>query len=394
MTSEPRGVLVIGMGALAFGRERRATRALAEMRHVRPYFHASKWGDGSVPRLLRTTGFRHESVPYGYLGRARPRWTAISLAHLPALQYRTVRAYRRERCQAVLGLNLLVVVNYLPSLLYLRYARRADVVFYLGDIPAPNRVNRWAAVVANRLGRVFIANSRAVKRGLVRLGIPREKVRVVYNGVDARRFGSARPLGLRDRFGWRPDTFLVGYIGQFVEAKGVWDFVAAAERVVREAENVAFVMIGDPEIDARVYRRLTEHVRQRGLSAVIAFPGRVDTIERAYADLDVVVVPSRHEEPAANVVIEAAAAGIAVVATRSGGIPELVEEGETGVLVDRASPDQIAEWLLRLKADESLRHRLGARGRTRAGERFDSARNAAHVERVLLGHPPATASPP
>lgn len=385
---DPRGVLVLGMGAYAFGRERRATRALDRMRHVRPYVHAPKWGDGSVPRLLRERGFRHELVPYGYLGRARPHWTAISLAQLPSLQYRTVRGYRGEGCRSVLVLNLLAVVNYLPALCYLRYRRHADVVFYLGDITAPSRVSRWIAAMANRLGRIFIVNSRAVGQSLLRLGIPRDKVRVVYNGVDTRRFGSARPLGLRERFGWGPDTFLVGYIGQLSERKGVEDFLDAAECVLRETDGVAFVVIGDAPGNTRLRDALHERVRANGSDAAIAFAGRIEAIERAYADLDLVVVPSRHQEPAANVVVEAAAAGVPVIATRSGGIPELLDDGETGVLVDRAAPDQIARWLVKLKRDDRLRERLGTRARRRAARRFDSSYNAARVERILLGHLP------
>jgi glycosyltransferase involved in cell wall biosynthesis len=108
-------------------------------------------------------------------------------------------------------------------------------------------------------------------------------------------------------------------------------------------------------------------------------------MERACAALDVMVVPSRHEDPAPNVAIEAMASGVPVVATRTGGTPELIADGTTGFLVDRERPDQIAGCILRLISDPRLRERMGCAGRQRAEELFNAKKNARVVEEILLG---------
>jgi len=125
-------------------------------------------------------------------------------------------------------------------------------------------------------------------------------------------------------------------------------------------------------------------VGENGLSKQVIFTGRLDHIERAYADLNIVVVPSRHEDPAPNVNIEAMASEVPVVATRVGGTPEMVLHGETGFLVDKESPDQIAERILQLATNKELRNRMGRSGRERVRQMFDIRKNAALVEEVLV----------
>ena len=177
---------------------------------------------------------------------------------------------------------------------------------------------------------------------------------------------------------------LVGYAGQFNANKGVWDFVHAAERVLQRDDRCRFLFIGKVDEANSCYRELAAHLREQKLQGKIVFAGWLAQMERAYATLDVMVVPSRHEDPAANVNIEAMASGVPVVATRTGGTPELIADGTTGFLVDRERPDQIADCILRLLSDPGLRERMGCAGRQRAEELFNAEKNARLVEEILL----------
>jgi glycosyltransferase involved in cell wall biosynthesis len=96
------------------------------------------------------------------------------------------------------------------------------------------------------------------------------------------------------------------------------------------------------------------------------------------------VVPSRHDEPASNVIIEAMASGVPVIATRAGGNPELVTDGETGFLVQKRSSTEIAAKILQLAADEELRARLHRVARETACQRFDASKNALAVQELML----------
>jgi spore coat protein SA len=230
----------------------------------------------------------------------------------------------------------------------------------------------------------IIVNSEAVKRGLADAGVPAGRVRVVYNGAELERFQDAAPLPWRERFGWSSGAVVVGYAGQFAPNKGVWDFMRAAQSVLDRDDRCRFVLIGKIDAANDCYRELAAQVRGRKLEAKVVFAGWASEMERAYAAVDMIVVPSRHEDPAPNVNIEAMASGVPVIATRTGGSPELVLDGETGFLVDKEQPGQIVEKILLLAGDAALRRRMGQAGRGRARRLYDIRENAAIVENILV----------
>jgi len=378
-------VLVLGLGAYAFGKEQRAVSTLQHMRRVKPYFLVSKWEDGSVSRLLQEHRFEFASAPFGYLGRAKPLWTLVTLLHLPQLYVNVVQAYWKRNCSVILLLCLHSFVNALIPILFLRYLCNAKVVFYVGDTPRNHKFHRALGRLMNAVADRVIANSGAVERGFLDIGITEKQIAVIYNGKDIDKFGRAIPIGFRRRYGWDSQSILVGFVGQLSPNKGVENFIKAAERVVAREKMCYFLLIGE---STPLFRHFEEEMRKRvgenGLSKYVIFTGRLDQIERVYADLDIVVVPSRHEDPAPNVNIEAMASEVPVVATRVGGTPEMVLHGETGFLVDKESPDQIAERILQLATNKELRNRMGRSGRERVRQMFDIRKNAALVEEVLV----------
>ena len=377
--------IVVGLGSMAYGKERRAVRTFKLLPHVRPYFLASKWEDGSVTHLLKENELEYGIAPFGYLGRAKPWWTLIALLHIPILCFKVVSAYLRRRCNVVVVISAGAFINALPAMLILKYLFRARVIFYLGDSPRPYWVNRIVGSLIKRTTRQIITNSQSVKRGWVQVGVPEEKIRVVYNGVDTERFEMAKAHDFRGSFGWPGDTLLIGFAGQFRPNKGAQDFVEAAELVLRENAGCRFVLIGKQEVDNDYLNGLVANLKAKQLETSVVFVGWVDEIESFFAGLDVVVVPSRHEDPAPNVAIEAMACGIPVVATRVGGTPEMVVDGETGLLVDKACPEQIAECLLRLAHDVNLRRSMGSAAKKRVIMNFDIRRTSTEIEEVMLG---------
>jgi glycosyltransferase involved in cell wall biosynthesis len=162
---------------------------------------------------------------------------------------------------------------------------------------------------------------------------------------------------------------VVLYVGKFSPGKGTADFVAAAERVAPALPDALFVMVGD------------------GPLAVPAAPAirRLGPLPNAevlalYAAADVVVVPSVIPDSLSRVILETMAAGRPVIGTRVGGTPELIADGVTGLLVERADPDGLARAIEKLLTDEALRRALGAAGRRRVEERFGASTS---VDRLL-----------
>lgn len=377
--------LVLGMGASAFGRERRAASALKHMNRVQPCFLISQWEDGSVSRLLKREGFEFEFAPLGYLGFGKPHWTLVTLLHLPELYYKLIKTYLTRRIRTILLLSVHPFINAFFALLFLKIFCRAKLVFYFGDIPKKTGFHCFVAQLMNGLGSGFVVNSLAVKQGLAALGIQAKTVQVVYNGVDLEVYERAAKRELRKEFGWPEDSLLIGFSGQINEKKGIEDFIEAAQLVIHGEPYTRFLIFGrEVWLGIDLLGRLEEKIREQGLQQKIIFAGWQDNMESVYKALDIVVIPSRHEDPAPNVSLEAMASAIPIVATRVGGTPELVQNGITGLLIERQNVQALAARILELVRDSSLRKKMGEAGKRRASEMFDIRKNASLVEKILL----------
>jgi glycosyltransferase involved in cell wall biosynthesis len=239
----------------------------------------------------------------------------------------------------------------------------SSLVWHFRDLPAggARRLFRFlAGIFPDRI----IANSRAVKAALGDL----EKISVVYNGIAAGAFSSAAGRSkLRREFGVGEKEILVGTVGHFAPLKGQEEFVRAAGRVLVAAPATRFILAGGAIYPAwRGYREtILSLISELGLAGRVTCIGPRDDLPGLLAALDVFVLPSRSEGFGRGN-LEAMAAGLPVVSTTVGGVPEVVRDGDTGLLVPPRDPAALAAAILRLARDEGLRHRLGAAGRERA----------------------------
>jgi glycosyltransferase involved in cell wall biosynthesis len=199
----------------------------------------------------------------------------------------------------------------------------------------------------------------------------RAAIQVLYNGVNLHRFLPAKredASDLRREFGIGASSPVVLAAAYLVPGKGIRDLISAAPAVVRDQESTIFVVVGDgPELEP-----LRQLARELGVAEAFRFPGLRSDVNRFMALADVVVVPSVYRDSAPLGAVEAMAAARPVVATRVGGLPELVADGVTGILVDPQAPQQLASALLRLLTEPGLAAAMGSAGRERA-EKYYSA---------------------
>lgn len=232
----------------------------------------------------------------------------------------------------------------------------------------------WDRLIFRVLGIQILAVSDHVKRTLVECyGMEPHRIRVILNGINVERFkpaDSALVVEVRDELGVPRDTGLVVCASNLRPEKGISDLLAAAEIVAAEKPNILFVVIGEgPESS-----RLRQETAGRGIQQYVRFTGARSDVHRFMAASDVVAVPSVWQEPAGLVAIEAMAVGRPVVATRVGGIPEYVQDGVTGILVEPCAPNQLAQGLLRLLRAPVEAAAMGRAGRARAEGRFSMER--------------------
>lgn len=377
--------LVIGMGSYAYGKERRAVTALKHMPKIRPHFLTTVWEDGTVSGLLRRNGFEFTPATMGYLGRARLGWTIKNFLLMPSLFIKALHAFRRNHCCGILVLALQAFANLLPVLWFLKTFVRARIVFYLGDIPGDRATNRALCRVMGSMADVIIVNSEAVRRGFAQLGLEPQSIHVVYNGVefdaiDAQRLSDEAKMN----FGWPKESIVVSYAGQLTRLKGILDFLAAAEVVHKAEPKSRFIIFGHANQQDEFMRLLLATSSELRRKDALRFAGYSTNMFQSYRNVDIQIVPSRHEEALGNVPIEAAAAGVPVIASNVGGIAETIVHEQTGVLVEKEAPEQIAAQILTLAADPELRRSMGAAARLRAQLQFDARKNAAVVEELML----------
>jgi glycosyltransferase involved in cell wall biosynthesis len=205
----------------------------------------------------------------------------------------------------------------------------------------------------------------------------RERTRVVRCGLDAawRQAGAAAGSGAG-----RTDRLRLLAVGRLEEEKGHRYLLEAVAALGERGEEVELELVGDGSARGR----LTEQARRLGIADRVEFRGSVgqDLLHRHYAAADVFCLPSLGEGVPV-VLMEAMAMGLPVVATRVGGVPELVGDGAHGILVAPTEVGELVEAIAALGADAAARRRLGAAGRERVLAEFDAVRSARLLEREL-----------
>ena len=199
---------------------------------------------------------------------------------------------------------------------------------------------RWGFQRAQRV----LAVSRAIADRVVELGAPRERVLVQHNGVDGARFQIRSRAEARKSVGIEHDRPVIGYVGNIRPVKGSDVLIESMDHLAKQLGNAdaELWIVGSGEIEAQVRARTTA----LGLDSRVRFLGRQphEAIPRWMSAVDVFCLPSRNEG-CPNVILEALASGKPVVASRVGGIPELLTDGDNGYLVPAEDPAALAEAL-------------------------------------------------
>ncbi len=226
---------------------------------------------------------------------------------------------------------------------------------------------------------VFVFNSHAMfdaHREVFERVFPRARLVAVHNGVDLSAFRPAPPHG-----GPRPR---LGVVGNLLPVKGHLDFLEMARRLEDAGADAEYWIVGEELHGDGTRARIEARCRELRLDERTTFFGHRDDVPDLIAGMDVVVCPS-HVEPFGRVLIEAMASERPVVATRVGGIPEVVEDGVTGWLVPPGSPADLADRALRLLSNAELRASMGRAGRLRAERCFGLEAHAQRIREVYAG---------
>jgi glycosyltransferase involved in cell wall biosynthesis len=212
--------------------------------------------------------------------------------------------------------------------------------------------------------------------------LPKARFHIIYNSVDLARasLGLGKAGEFRRRYGIPLDRLVVTQVSWLIPEKGVDDLLTAARDVVAAEPRAHFVLAGDGA--HRLH--LEQAAREMRIDDHVTFTGVVQDplADGLFAASDVVCQMSRWEEVFGYVNAEAMASGKPLIATRVGGIPEIIDDGHTGYLVDRRDTAAMAHRILELLRDSDLRHRMGEAGRQVAVEKFNHKTNVGQLVKL------------
>ncbi|MGD2111125.1 MAG: glycosyltransferase family 4 protein [Phycisphaerae bacterium] len=364
---------------------------------------------------LREDGVRYRFVPTAIDRQAQRIWSALPQSSDPkrprfasdlyhrAFAAAVARDLRRQNCDIVHVLNF---SQFIPVLR--RHNPATGIVLHM-------QCDWLAQLDPGILGRrlhdadLVLGCSQYIAEN-VRLAFPRfqEKCRAVYNGVDTDVFAPNNGAAPRKT----DTTKRILFVGRVSPEKGLHVLIEAFNRTRERFPNAHLDIVGpegapprefivalsdDPKVSdlgrfyARSYRSYLDELIPQEHKDRIAFLGNIPYAElvRRYRSADVFVFPSVWDEPFGMPNIEAMACGVPVIATAGGGIPELVEHGRSGLLVERNNVAELADAMTTLLDDENLRDSMGRAGRARVTERFTWQRIADDLvaEYTTLGAP-------
>ncbi len=342
--------------------------------YLKHYGQGSKvllFAEGVFAETLRAAGADVEvmSAPQKFLSVTREAKGYKSFGLAPSVLAQARKVARTAEAYKVIFANSqkAFMVGALAAL-----TTRKPIIWCLHDIltaehfSAANR--KLVIALANLTGALVVANSQATADAFVQSGGRAERVRVVHNGIDVDAYGSPSPAAaeLRRDLGIG-DAPLVGIFSRLSEWKGQHVLLDALTRL----PDVHALLVGDALFGEDAYAlRLREQVERLGLAERVHFLGFRRDIPELMGCADIVAHTSVSAEPFGRVVVEGMLSGKPVVATRAGAVPEIIRDGETGLMVEPGDAVALASTIGGLLENPVRAAALGAAARCAAAEQF------------------------
>lgn len=298
-------------------------------------------------------------------------------------QFRLMNDVRKRRFDIVHAWGWYPNIFAIPAS---RAARRPIIIASIRDAGAyMTPVKIKALKLACRLADCVVANSKAGRDWIVEQGVNEDKTVVLRNGIfappriDKRTHGG----GVRDEFGIPAGTPVCACVGRLVSGKGIDFFLRAARILAERGRDVRFLMVGAHSAEQNYQWEMQDLVRELSIGHRVIFTGQRQDVREILRDVDILVHPSL-TEGLSNVIMEAMAASIPVIATRVGGNPELVEDGRTGLLVPPRDAEEIANAVCLLLDQPQMARDFGERARQRILDEFTMERMLSKTQDLYL----------
>ena len=313
----------------------------------------STWGNGQFENLLVSEKISFSKVRLGFISKTL-NWKAIRMTieqafYWPKLLY--------DYCKIIAAFKPDVVIHSNFHHLFLLYpvinSKKEIHIYHCHEsINNSKFYKKLFRYFSNKITK-FIGVSDFVSKRMVELGIKESKVKTIHNGLE---------IGVQAqefKQGIESEIFKVGIVGQIVPWKG-HECLFEAIRILKNAispEQIRISVFGNG--DEVFVKKLQSILEQRKISEYVIWEGFKNKLTDIYKDLDLVCLPTLSEEPFGLSAIEPGIFAIPVIVTKQGGLPEIVEHGYNGFVIDSSNADQLAHYILQLINKKELSKEMG-----------------------------------
>ena len=340
----------------------------------------SIWTDREVNRRLARLGVPELRLPFGAFSKrlaSQPLWwTANTLVRLPWLWTGWLRAVRKFRPDVILWTS-----SRLPLLVWPWIGKQPSFLIEYTSLE-PTRTRRSLYVLLARKLSGFIAVSDFMREHLHRVGAPRHRIHVVKSAAFSEAEVSQIEKETAPNQNHSPTC--VGIVGQIAPHKG-HDCLVATVRLLKNRGcevSVNIFGVGATEYVSRLKGKIADY----GLTENFHWKGYQRNRAEIYRSIDICVVPSCFDDPFPTVAMEAGAYGLPVVASRVGGLPEIIENGVTGWLVNPNEAEQFADKIEHLICNAQHAGKMGLAGRRRIVQQFTQEKMIASFEKLFADY--------
>ncbi len=291
------------------------------------YCITNGWSDGKFNELLAKNNISFKSTKLGYIYLTKPLWTIDTLVNYPKAifqHWRILRSFKPD----------IDYFNAYKTILMLNIFLGKKSIFHVGDILPVNNKNKVVFKILNIFVNKYIASSQYIKKNLIDLGINPGKIEVVLNGVN---------LNVKIELKQRSDKH-IGIIGQVIPRKGHKDLIGALNLIKTRYEFKKFKLYiygtGQPDF----IEELKKMISLFEMKDQIHWMGYIEDKNEIYNNLDLVVVPS-HTEAFGFSAAEPGFYGIPVIASNTGGLREIINNNENGLLFTSKDSNQLAKLI-------------------------------------------------
>ena len=240
--------------------------------------------------------------------------------------------------------------------------------------------NIFSNIKYNYLANKIIAISNAIKSILINAGVPQEKIDVVYSGIDTEKFDNmSDTLYLSEEFNLSKYTPIIGTIAHLTDHKGHKYLLSAVPDVLKTFPDALFLIIGEGELE----EDLKKQVKKLDITGNVVFTGFRKDIGELLSIMDLFVLSS-HLEGLCTSLMDAMLMKLPVVATTAGGIPEVVVDKGTGILVPPKNSKDLADAIIQLLSNKEEAGEMGERGLKRVKTMFNVSRMVEGTEIVYM----------